>query len=169
MERIDPKTIGKRVAAYRKSLGMTAEDLARELAPEMSANAVTKLENGHRAQLSPDLLADLARVLGVSPLALLFPLENPDAELVVTGMKTTPRELGNWLLGLGPSDSVTETFRHLVLTEGQITETRVRIQSATGADLTQLQLELGDALALKELLEQKLAEARRRLKLDSDG
>lgn len=93
------KGIGRRVRAYRRAAGLTAEQLA-ERVDGLTGNAVAKLENGHRREVSTELLVELAWALRVPPLVLLFPLEDESATLQISGDQLSMLTLGPWLQGL---------------------------------------------------------------------
>lgn len=137
---------------------MTAEELARELGPETTGNAITKLERGHRAQVSPSMVVDLARAFGISPLALLFPLDEPDAEIVVLGMRGTVRSFGAWLLGEFPhADIVTQTFRQLVAADRAVGAAAEAEQQASATDRESARQRLEDEITLRGVLEAHLS------------
>ncbi|GAA1733063.1 helix-turn-helix transcriptional regulator [Microbacterium paludicola] len=160
--------IGARIAMYRKALRLTAEDLARELAPDVTGNAIAKLENGHRAQVAPAMVADIARVLGVSPLALLFPLQDPDAVVVVNGMRSTVREMGQWLFGLRDEDTVTETFRQLIASDRALALAEARLRSASTDDARARMRQLVSDERERQLFLLGVLESNRRI-LERDG
>lgn len=166
MERISAESIGRRVAGYRREIGMTAAELARELGPDVTGNAITKLERGHRAQISPDLVVDIARALGVSPLALLFPLDEPDSEIVVGGMRVPVRSLGQWLLG---GDVTTATFRQLVAADAAVRAAEVAEDSASGEEKLAARDRLNGERSLRALLENELRTHRERRSARDSG
>jgi transcriptional regulator with XRE-family HTH domain len=101
----DAKSIGRRVAAYRRAANMTAEQLAEAVGGGLTRTAVAKLENGHRVEVSTELLVQLSWALHVPPLNLLMPLEEPFANIAVGNMASTTEGLGYWLLGVDLPDS----------------------------------------------------------------
>ncbi|QRY39432.1 helix-turn-helix transcriptional regulator [Microbacterium hominis] len=100
----DAKSIGRRVAAYRRIAGMTAEQLADAVGNGMTRTAVAKLENGHRVEVSTELLVQLAWALQVPPLVLLLPVEDPQAYISVGDTKDSMEGLGYWIEGLALPD-----------------------------------------------------------------
>lgn len=96
----DAASIGKRVASYRRAAGMTAEQLASAVGGGLTRSAVAKLENGHRVEVSTDLLVQLAWALKVPPLVLLFPLHDESAGIEVGDVSSTAEHMGYWILGL---------------------------------------------------------------------
>lgn len=101
----DAKSIGRRVAAYRRVAGMTAEQLAEAVGGGMTRTAVAKLENGHRVEVSTELLVQIAWALHVPPLALLFPLEEPNAVIELPEASGTSETLGYWIQGISIPDA----------------------------------------------------------------
>jgi len=77
--------IGRRVAAYRKAAGMTGNDLSEVLRTHyglnLSRSTIANLETGRRPVTVAELLA-FAAAVGVSPLALVVPIESGDPGLV---------------------------------------------------------------------------------------
>lgn len=98
------KSIGRRVRAYRRAAGMTAEQLASRV-EGLTANAVAKLENGHRVEVSTELLVQLAWALQVPPMVLLLPVENPMATVTVGDVQSNMEGLGYWVEGVTLPDS----------------------------------------------------------------
>lgn len=100
----DAKSIGRRVAAYRRAAGLTAEQLADAVGNGMTRTAIAKLENGHRVEVSTELLVQLAWALQVPPLVLLLPVDNPQARIAVGGSEDSMEGLGYWIEGLAIPD-----------------------------------------------------------------
>ena len=62
--KLDNSEIGKTIAALRTSRGMTQQSLADKVYEGMPT--ISKIENGHRPNLSVDLLQRIAEALGVT-------------------------------------------------------------------------------------------------------
>ncbi|MFT4282516.1 helix-turn-helix domain-containing protein [Microbacterium sp.] len=99
MDGYGAKAIGARVRAYRRAAGMTADQLAAQV-DGLTGNAVAKLENGYRREISTELLVQLAWALKVPPLVLLFPLHDPSAQIELPAASGTSESLGYWIQGL---------------------------------------------------------------------
>jgi transcriptional regulator with XRE-family HTH domain len=88
-------TVAANIARLRKRSGLTARDLAAKLTAagrSVSQASVTRWEQGKKGVTSDDLTA-LAVVFGVSPAALLLPLEDRTAAHVdVTGAGRVPAD-----------------------------------------------------------------------------
>lgn len=82
------RTVAANIARLRKRSGLTARQLADKLGAAgraVSQSSITRMERAERIVTTDDLTA-LAAVFGVSPAALLLPLEDaPDATVDVTG------------------------------------------------------------------------------------
>lgn len=63
-------TMGDRIKACRKRIGMTQEELAKALGIQNSA--VSKYEKGRVDNLKRSTIAEMARIFGVEPSFLLF-------------------------------------------------------------------------------------------------
>lgn len=75
----DAPNLGKRLAAYRKYLGVSS---AKELAdltgnPRITESVVQNIESGRKKDVSVAQLLDLARALRISPIFLLAPIGRP--------------------------------------------------------------------------------------------
>lgn len=82
------RTVAANIARLRKRSGMTSRELAGRLTAagrSVSQSSVTRMERAERIVTADDLAA-LAVAFGVSPAALLLPLEDsPEAAVDVTG------------------------------------------------------------------------------------
>lgn len=71
---LDTVKAGKQIALFRKSRGLTQEDIARQL--NISPQAVSKWENGHTMPELP-LLVEVSELLGCTIDQILFPAPMP--------------------------------------------------------------------------------------------
>lgn len=80
--------MGENLARLRKLTQTTTRMLAESLAAQgvpMSSSGITDIENGRRG-VNVDQLTAFAAAMSVSPLALLTPeIEDPDAEVILSG------------------------------------------------------------------------------------
>jgi transcriptional regulator with XRE-family HTH domain len=97
-------TIGKRIAGYRKFLKIgTAADLAARIPNlKVTASVIQNIESGRKTDLSVSQLLDIAMGLGVSPLALLVPVDSPFERVDLPGVGSdvsslTVHEFDQWL------------------------------------------------------------------------
>ncbi len=126
-ERFTSQVVGRNLARLRKVKGFTTRVLAASVAEQgvpMSGSGITDIENGRRG-VSVDQLTCLAAALGVAPIALLTPLndpEDPDPESLVLLSGTsheTAKAMYAWLRGDCSltddelDDYERETFRRL--------------------------------------------------------
>jgi transcriptional regulator with XRE-family HTH domain len=72
--------IGKRIAAYRKLLGMaSSKDLADAIPNEkMTESVIQNIESGRKSDLAVSQLLEISRALGISPALLLAPIARPN-------------------------------------------------------------------------------------------
>ncbi|MBQ2668901.1 MAG: helix-turn-helix transcriptional regulator [Clostridia bacterium] len=84
------KTLGNRIAQYRREKSLTQEDLARTL--NLSAQAVSKWEND---QTCPDisLLPKLAEIFGITVDELLSGKKEPEVRIVPAAEQKKPEEM----------------------------------------------------------------------------
>ncbi|WP_158102438.1 helix-turn-helix domain-containing protein [Streptomyces africanus] len=89
------RTVAANIARLRKRSGLTVRVLAdkvTEAGRPVSQSSLTRMERGERIVTADDLTA-LAVVFGVSPAALLLPIEdNPAAHVDVTGAGRVPAD-----------------------------------------------------------------------------
>lgn len=107
--------IARRVLEVRKRQGITAQRLA-ELLQEQGVpwdrSFVSKLENGHRENVTVVQLLALARVLNVAPIHLLVPPEAGGAFHVTPIEAVPPSEARAWIRGDEPlAGTTTRIFR----------------------------------------------------------
>lgn len=176
--------IGKRVRAYRRAAGMTADQLAAKV-DGLTGNAVAKLENGHRKDLTTDLLVQIAWALQVPPMALLFPLEDPNGRITIGSQASgTSETLGYWLQGLSVpgvevtdatslADAVHSEHRRLVVNSlgllNSVQEQLVERGALTAQDVDELGRRRDLAAEAIHVGRQSLEILRKRLGLESDG
>lgn len=73
----DGREIGARIGFYRRANGWTMDDLASRTNGAVGKSVIANLETGRRTDLTVRQMVELSRALGVTPLALLLPLERP--------------------------------------------------------------------------------------------
>lgn len=98
------RTVGRRVAHYRRERGLSAEALSAELRTslgiDMKRTVIGGLETGTRRNVRVDEIYALAYVLDVPPAELMLPLDEDEVE-IVPGVTTHPWFACRWLDGLG--------------------------------------------------------------------
>lgn len=100
------KTVGENLARLRQQRGYTTRQLSGLLernGRNIPASGITRMEKGER-QVTVDELAALAVAFGVSPSALLLPLEDDDdVDVEVTGAGRVPADAAwDWADGKRP-------------------------------------------------------------------
>ncbi|MCB1257113.1 MAG: helix-turn-helix domain-containing protein [Microthrixaceae bacterium] len=107
LEKMTSQVVGQNLARIRAASGMPVRVLAASLAEngmKMSGSGITEMEKGRRG-VSVDQLTALAAALGVSPITLLTPLDNPEhpdpeAETILSGTSYERAEdMYDWLRG----------------------------------------------------------------------
>lgn len=69
--------IGKRIAQYRKLAGLSARELSEKLGGELSRGVIANIESGRKTDVTVDQLVSLAWALGVPPVVLALPVDEP--------------------------------------------------------------------------------------------
>jgi transcriptional regulator with XRE-family HTH domain len=91
----------ERVRWARKARGWSQRQLAVRLAelgrPEITRNAIARLETGARESVTLEELLALAAALGVAPLNLMSPLREGERLAVVEGVQLDARDARNWV------------------------------------------------------------------------
>ena len=137
------QTVAQNVKHYRELKGWTYADLDRALKAaghKLNVAALTRIENGTR-RFNVDDLAAFAHVLGVSPVDLLTPAIEDDAdfilqesESVTTLAPVTPLEARAWRTGeltsLEPEARLEFTKKHLDESDKAINEIEKDIKEA---------------------------------------
>lgn len=99
------KTFARQLKLARRQAGLTQEALAeriKELGGGLHATAITRIERGDRA-VTLDELALIARALTVSPLYLMFPIDdNTDVRLAPADKTHEPFRVRMWSRGEAP-------------------------------------------------------------------
>lgn len=113
----------ERIKDLRTKRGWSAERLAQEMTDagvKWNRLVVTKLENGHRKDVTVTELLALGRVLQCAPVHLIVP---PDAETYpVTARESVPaRDARDWIRGLAilPGDDMRNYLAELPLDEAE--------------------------------------------------
>lgn len=89
-----PSAIGRRIAAYRKYWGWTAERLASEIPNEdITRGLIANIESGRKRDLTSTELMLIASGLDISPLSLLVDLDEPYAPLPDIGLAAPYKDL----------------------------------------------------------------------------
>lgn len=107
--------VGKQVARAREGVGgrrMTAQALANrtaELGHALDRSVIAKLEKGFRQTITIADLLVLARALDVPPVTLLFPLDEPEVELLPGEQRGVWPSL-LWLAGEAPYPEPTAEY-----------------------------------------------------------
>lgn len=100
-------TVGARVRRVRLAAGMSVQAVAdfctNELGYKMLRTTLANLESGARRNITVAEISVLAKALGVPPLGLLFPIDEPELVEVLPGVMESPWEAWQWFAeGLSP-------------------------------------------------------------------
>lgn len=102
------RAIGRRIAAYRTLAGLTSAELGQRLSPPLSRSAMAKIETGANANISAANILSIARVLDVSPLALLLPMEREVGQVEIAGERMLLDGMVSWALRFPTPDLRTQ-------------------------------------------------------------
>jgi len=98
------KSVGSRVAQFRKQRGLTAQQLSGELRDrlglDLKRTVIGNLESGYRRTISYAEILALAYVLNVPPLLLMVPIGTDNFQLL-PGLTEEPWRLAMWISGEG--------------------------------------------------------------------
>jgi transcriptional regulator with XRE-family HTH domain len=98
------KSVGNRVAQFRKQRGLTAQQLSEQLRDrlglDLKRTVIGNLESGYRHTISYAEILALAYVLEVPPLLLMVPIGTDDFQ-PLPGVSEEPWESAMWITGEG--------------------------------------------------------------------
>lgn len=100
------QTVAENIARLRKVRGLSTRQLSaalKQAGRNISPSGITRMEKADRHVTADELVA-LAAVFGVSPSALLLPLDDaPDGTLEITGVGAVPADAAwDWMDGRRP-------------------------------------------------------------------
>lgn len=70
--------LGKRLAKYRRLAGLSARELAERAGMGLSRGVIANIESGRKSDITVDQLIALSTVLGVPPVVLALPVDQPE-------------------------------------------------------------------------------------------
>ena len=70
--------IGERLAHYRRLAGLSAQQLSDQLRGSISRGVIANIESGRKTDVSVDQLLALSYQLGISPVVLALPIDQPN-------------------------------------------------------------------------------------------
>lgn len=148
----DGPDIGKRVAHYRRLNGWTMDELVANVGGAIGKSVIANLETGRRQDVTVSQLMALADALGVPPVALLLPVEQPFERIEIGGWNRNINSLRHAFAGdgaLSPTDTTPGGRRavRLIISADQLEENLLRISMG----LSRLAEELSES-RLKALL-----------------
>lgn len=89
--------IGTRLARYRRIAGYSAQKLSELTEGRISRGTIARIESGVRVDVTVDELIHLAMALGISPISLALPLEEPFKSIEFRySSKVSVAELATW-------------------------------------------------------------------------
>lgn len=92
--------IGERLAKYRRIAGLSAQKLSDKTEGRISRGTIARIESGAKVDLTIDEVVLLCLALGISPVALVLPLETPGEPVELwQGVKVPVSSLRTWFLG----------------------------------------------------------------------
>ena len=92
--------IGARLAKYRRIAGFSAQTLSRVTGGKISRGTIARIETGERKDVTIDEVVTLSLALGISPIALILPLETPYEDVTLgEGQWASVIGLANWFQG----------------------------------------------------------------------
>lgn len=124
--------MGRRIGTYRRLKGLTAEQLASRV-EGLTRVGLSKIETGQRANVPLDLLTAIAWELAVSPLSLMYPLDDPDAQLRVNGQTVTAAALSGLIFGAAIERDDIADMDEAVLTSASVITAARRLAAAETA------------------------------------
>lgn len=125
-------SVGRRVSAYRRLKGLTAEQLASRV-EGLTRVGLSKIENGSRTNVPLDLLTAIAWELQVSPVTLMYPLEDPDAVIEINGEQVTSNVLAGVLFGALVDHPDAQDMDDSVRTSAAVVNANTRLAFAEAA------------------------------------
>ena len=125
--------VGARVRRVRLAVGISVQSVAdyctNELGYKMLRTTLANLESGARKNITVAEVSVLAKALGVPPLSLLYPIDEPQEVEVLPGVMKTSWEAWRWFAdGLGPGLHIrtahpqAQEIREALLEYGLLTE-----------------------------------------------
>lgn len=143
--RSEPSLAGIRLQQARKSLGLTASDLADRIPdPSMTKTVITNVESGRKRDLTATELFQVASALGKSPINFMVGSE-PLEPVAIPGLAEpfTGMCVAEYLVTVGANDvagmvAEMHLFRRLRFLEQHI-ELLARIEALTGAEKTAIE------------------------------
>ncbi|MGI5127451.1 helix-turn-helix domain-containing protein [Pseudonocardia sp. CA-107938] len=126
------RTTARQIRALREHARLSAQQLADRMADEIGGSytrtQVTNLESGRRETITVGEVLAFARILGVAPLMLVFPLGSPDAVEVLPGTSTDTWTAWQWATGDIAGDDVVGELQGRIVQPNQIVNTYRRHQ-----------------------------------------
>lgn len=100
MAQVDAVAIGARIGACRRQNGVSAHELADMAGAGLTRAIIANIESGRRTDIGVAHLYAIAWALGVSPIALIYPIDRPDFRMQLPdGQDRSVRELIAWSRG----------------------------------------------------------------------
>ncbi|WP_281640528.1 helix-turn-helix domain-containing protein [Aurantimicrobium minutum] len=92
--------IGKRLANYRRMANLSAQELSDATTGKITRTVISNIENGRKTDVSIDEVIHLSLALGIPPVALALPIEEPFKEFEISyGLSSNTGELMLWFQG----------------------------------------------------------------------
>ncbi|MFE2430686.1 helix-turn-helix transcriptional regulator [Streptomyces sp. NPDC059373] len=100
--------VAEQLRRFRKEQDLTVQDVAdacEALGVAVARTTITNLETGRRASVDLAEFLVLAKVLGVPPISLLYPLGHTPTVVVLPGQEVSAWEAAAWFTGETPQDA----------------------------------------------------------------
>lgn len=83
--------IGARLSEYRRLAGLSARELAEQCGLGLTRGVIANIESGRKTDVNVDQLLALSWALGISPVALALPVDEPYRFVAITDGHTATR------------------------------------------------------------------------------
>lgn len=85
--------IGKRLARYRKISGLSARELAEQAGYGLTRGVIANIESGRKTDITVNQLIALSSCLGITPVALALPIDQPYRWLRLSDSESAMRSI----------------------------------------------------------------------------
>lgn len=126
--------IGRRIGAYRRLAGLTAQQLADEV-PGLTRSGLAKIEAGLRAVLPVELVLGIAWALKVPPTAIMFPLGMPAKTINLAGEDVPMHHAYFW--AVGPRENERDEWQDSPAAHGSAMVENARLYVSLGNEISE--------------------------------
>lgn len=105
------KNMGKRIAQKRVECGLTQEELGKKLNPAVTRQSISRWEQGAIADIKRSHIAQMAQILGVSPVWLMGYETSPEVTVTYEAPGAEPVKLSvDHQPIIGPTSKIAELY-----------------------------------------------------------